>query len=110
MATKSLREYLDEYAQGHQHIGTKLTHMIGIPIIVASLPVLPFNPLLGGGMFVGGWIVQVIGHWLFEKNDPLVVDDPMNMLIGLLWAAKEWCDLVGIELPLPGFSAASSAA
>ena len=60
-ATKSLREYLDEYGEGHRHFGTRLTHMFGIPMIVASLPLFPFNPLVGGGLFVGGWILQFIG-------------------------------------------------
>jgi len=101
MATKSLREYLDEYGEGHRHVGTRLTHMVGIPIIVASLPIFPFNPLLGAGMFVGGWILQVIGHSVFEKNSPLLLSDPLNMLIGVVWAAKEWAQLFGIELPLP---------
>ncbi len=101
MATKTLRQYLEEYAQGHSQPGTKLTHMIGIPMIVASLPILPFNPLLGGGLFVGGWALQVVGHRVFEKNNPLLVDDPLNMLIGVLWAAHEWAQLFGLKLPLP---------
>jgi hypothetical protein len=45
MANKSLRQYLDEYAEGHTQLGTRLTHMVGIPMIVAVLPVLPFSPL-----------------------------------------------------------------
>src|SRR5262245_51284874 len=101
MATKSLRQYLEEYAEGHQQLGTRLTHMVGIPMIVASLPILPFNPLVGGGLFVGGWILQVIGHRLFEKNHPLLLNDPLNMLIGVLWATQEWASLFGLELPLP---------
>jgi uncharacterized membrane protein YGL010W len=101
MATKSLREYLEEYAEGHRQLGTRVTHMVGIPLIVASLPVLPFNPLLGGGMFVGGWVLQFIGHYYFEKNSPLLFNDLTNTLVGVLWAAKEWADLFGIELPLP---------
>jgi hypothetical protein len=51
MANKSLRHYLDEYAGGHRQPGARLTPMVGIPMIVASLPVLPFNPLLGGRPF-----------------------------------------------------------
>jgi uncharacterized membrane protein YGL010W len=101
MATKSLREYLDEYGEGHRHLGTRVTHMFGIPMIVASLPMFPFNPLLGGGMFVGGWILQAIGHYVFEKNSPLLFNDPTNLLIGVVWSAKEWLELVGLELPLP---------
>jgi uncharacterized membrane protein YGL010W len=105
MATKSLREYLDEYGEGHRHFGTRLTHMFGIPMIVASLPIVPFNPLLGGGLFVGGWILQFIGHYVFEKNDPKFFGDPVNLLIGVIWAAKEWAELVGLKLPLPASSA-----
>ena len=101
MATKSLRDYLDEYGEGHRHLGTRVTHMLGIPMIVASLPVFPVNPLLGGGLFVGGWVLQLIGHYAFEKNSPLLFNDPLNMLIGVVWAAKEWFELAGLELPLP---------
>ena len=85
MATKSLREYLDEYGEGHTPTsGRSLTHMFGIPMIVASLPIFPFNPILGGGLFVGGWILQFVGHYVFEKNDPKFFGDPVNLLIGVV--------------------------
>ncbi len=102
MANKSLRQYLDEYADAHRQLGTRVTHMFGIPMIVASLPVLPFNPLLGGGLFLGGWVLQFIGHYVFEKNDPKFFGDPLNLLVGVVWAAIEWAQLFGIELPIPG--------
>src|SRR5438046_10713541 len=103
---KSLEEYMRDYAAAHTKTGTKVTHMFGIPMIVASLPVLPFNPLLGGGLFVGGWALQFIGHYVFEKNDPQFFGDPVNLGIGVLWAAVEWAHLVGVELPIPGAKAA----
>lgn len=98
---KPLHDYLVEYAAGHAQLGTKLTHMVGIPMIVASLPTLPLNPLLGGAMFVGGWALQFVGHYVFEKNDPKFFDDPVNLLIGVIWAAIEWARLFGIDVPLP---------
>ncbi len=101
MGNKSLREYLDEYAAGHSQLGTRITHLFGIPMIVASLPLLPFNPLLAGGLFTGGWILQFIGHYLFEKNDPKFFGDPIHMLIGVLWVAIEWAQMLGIRVPLP---------
>jgi uncharacterized membrane protein YGL010W len=100
MATKSLRQYLEDYANGHRQTGTRLTHLVGIPMIVASLPICPFNPLLAGALFTGGWALQVIGHRVFEKNNPLLLDDPLNMLIGAIWAAREWASLLGLDLPL----------
>jgi uncharacterized membrane protein YGL010W len=99
---KSFEQYMKEYGEGHRQVGTRVTHMFGIPLIVASLPLAPFNPLLAGGMFVGGWILQFIGHYVFEKNDPKFFGDPLNLLIGVVWAAVEWARLVGIKIPVPG--------
>jgi uncharacterized membrane protein YGL010W len=98
---KPLAEYLDEYKRDHAQLGTRLTHMVGIPMIVASIPVLPFNPPLAGGLFFGGWTLQFIGHYVFEKNDPKFFADPANLLIGVIWAGVEWGHVFGIELPLP---------
>ena len=53
-------------------------------------------------MFVGGWIFQFIGHYVFEKNDPKFFGDPLNLLIGVVWAAKEWARAGRLELPVPG--------
>jgi uncharacterized membrane protein YGL010W len=106
MAMKSFREYMLDYRDAHQQRGTRVTHMFGIPMIVASLPIFPFNPFLGGGMFVGGWILQFIGHYAFERNRPKFLDQPLNLFIGVVWAAVEWARLVGIELPIPGTEAA----
>ena len=101
MSSKTLREYLDEYAEGHTQVGTRITHMFGIPMIAASLPILPFNPLLGGGLFLGGWVLQFVGHYLFEKNSPKFFGDPFHLIVGVLWVAIEWAQLLGIRIPIP---------
>ena len=88
MATKSLREYLDEYGESHRHLGTRLTHMVGIPMIVGSLPLFPLNPLVGGGMFIGGWILQFIGHH-FEGKRPALVDNIFQGFIGPMFLVAE---------------------
>jgi uncharacterized membrane protein YGL010W len=98
---KTLREYLDEYAAAHTQLGTRVTHMFGIPMIVAALPMFPFNPLLSGGLFVGGWALQFIGHYVFEKNDPKFFGDPMNLFVGVVWALVEWAQVLGVRLPIP---------
>ncbi len=98
---KPLADYLVGYAADHAQLGTRLTHMLGIPMIVASVPMLPFNPLLAGALFVGGWGLQFIGHYVFEKNAPLFFSDPANLLVGVLWAAVEWAHVFGIDVPIP---------
>ena len=98
---KSMREYLDEYAADHAQLGTRLTHMVGIPMIVASLPLFPINPVAAGALFVGGWGLQFVGHYMFEKNQPKFFSDPVNLLVGVVWTAAEWSRVFGFELPLP---------
>jgi uncharacterized membrane protein YGL010W len=96
---RSLREYLAQYHQEHTKLGTKLTHMIGIPMIVASFPTAFVNPPVAGGLFVGGWALQLIGHKVFEKNKPAFLSDPYYLLVGPVWVAAEWAQLFGLPLP-----------
>ena len=95
----SLRGYLAQYHQEHTKLGTKLTHMIGIPMIVASLPTALVNPPVAGGLFAGGWALQLIGHKVFEKNKPSFLADPYYLLVGPVWVAAEWMQLFGLPLP-----------
>jgi len=94
----TLREYIALYKNEHTTLGNKLTHMVGIPMIVASIPTTFVNPLLGGSMFVGGWTLQFIGHAI-EKNEPAFYSDPYYLLVGPAWVAAEWLEL--LRLPVP---------
>ncbi len=96
---RSLREYISIYRNEHAHFGTKLTHMVGIPMIVASLPTAVVNPPLAGGMFVGGWALQFAGHYFFEKNKPSFFADPYYLLVGPAWVTAEWLELFGLPVP-----------
>jgi uncharacterized membrane protein YGL010W len=96
---RTLREYLVQYQHEHTQLGTKVTHMVAIPMIVASLPVAVVNPPLAGGLFVGGWALQLFGHKVFEKNKPAFLSDPYYLLVGPVWVAAEWMQLFGLPLP-----------
>jgi uncharacterized membrane protein YGL010W len=96
---KSLREYMADYAKEHTQLGTKLTHMVGIPMIALSIPLAVVNPPMAGGLFVGGWALQIVGHSVFEKNKPAFFRDPYYLLVGPVWATVEWLQL--FRLPVP---------
>jgi uncharacterized membrane protein YGL010W len=84
----SLKAYLAKYQQDHQHPVNRALHSVGIPMIVASLGLMPFNPLLGASMFVFGWILQFVGH-AFEGKAPSFFSDPTFLLIGPMWFIKK---------------------
>lgn len=83
-----LKAYLEKYKQDHQHPVNKALHTVGIPMIITSLVVVPFNPLLGAGLFVLGWILQFVGH-AFEGKMPSFFSDPKFLLVGAMWFVKK---------------------
>jgi uncharacterized membrane protein YGL010W len=90
LGNRPMSEWIAEYAQSHQHPLNKLTHTLGIPMIVISLVVLFvsfFIPSLlwwGIGLFVGGWILQFVGH-AFEGKAPEFFKDWRFLFVGLRW-------------------------
>lgn len=95
----SLGEYMARYEREHTKLGTKLTHMVGIPMLVASVPTVLVNPPAAAGLFVGGWALQFVGHYVFEGNRPAFYDDPYYLLVGPLWVAAECLKFAGIAVP-----------
>lgn len=83
-----IKAYMAKYNEDHQHPVNRALHSVGIPMIVASLPIFPFNPLLGASMFVFGWILQFIGH-AFEGKAPSFFRDPTFLLVGPMWFLKK---------------------
>jgi uncharacterized membrane protein YGL010W len=82
-----LEKMIDDYKRDHQHPMNKATHMVGIPMIIASLPLMFFVPPVGIGLFVLGWILQFIGH-AFEGKPPSFFRDPTFLLVGATWYVK----------------------
>lgn len=83
----TLDEMLENYRRDHQHPMNKATHMVGIPLILASLPLMFFTPPLGIAMFIFGWILQFIGH-AFEGKPPSFFRDPRFLFVGATWYVK----------------------
>jgi uncharacterized membrane protein YGL010W len=43
----------------------------------------PAAPALG--LFVFGWILQGVGHWVYEKNSPAFFRNFVHLAVGQLW-------------------------
>jgi uncharacterized membrane protein YGL010W len=90
MSDRSWQDWIDEYAQSHQHPANRLCHTFGIPSVVASCalaPVALFVPGLRwpvGALFVAGWSLQFIGH-AYEGKPPEFFKDWRFLGVGLRW-------------------------
>ena len=90
MGGRSWDDWIGEYALSHQNPVNKLTHLFGIPMIAVSLPLLVLSPFVAGlwtwaiGLFVGGWLLQFIGH-AFEGKKPEFLKDWRFLFVGLRW-------------------------
>jgi uncharacterized membrane protein YGL010W len=85
------------YRAEHRTAGCRITHMIGVPSIVASLPMLGWNWRIGLAMFIVGWILQFSGHRYFERNKPVLMANPKNPLTylsALIFVMQEWLHVV----------------
>jgi uncharacterized membrane protein YGL010W len=94
MGGKSWDEWIEEYAESHQHPINRLTHAFGIPMIAVSILLVPLSFFVGGawrialGLFVIGWILQFIGH-AFEGKPPEFFKDYRFLFVGLRWWFKK---------------------
>ncbi len=83
-------ELLRNYKHAHSDPRNQVCHRIGIPMILASLPigatVVGFP--LAATLFTVGWGFQFVGHW-FQGNDPAFFGDKRNLAIGAIWWAQK---------------------
>ena len=104
MGGRTWDDWIEEYAQSHQHPINKLTHSFGIPMIALSILLIPTCFFVPGfwkiplGLFVGGWILQFIGHY-FEGKPPEFFKDWRFLFVGLRWWMKK---VLGVGVPSDG--------
>ena len=86
---------LEYYASQHTSAGIRATHLVGIPGVAFSLPLVFGRPKVGVPLFVASWALQVLGHRVFEKNSPALTKGFVTyQLCGLAFWCEEVADLV----------------
>jgi uncharacterized membrane protein YGL010W len=99
--SSSFHDYMRAYANDHTHPVNRALHLVGIPLIVASLPVIPVSPPVGLGMFAAGWALQFTGH-VFEQKKPSFSRDLRFLAVGPVWITVEWVEiLTGVTMYTP---------
>ena len=89
-AGRSWGEWIAQYGASHRHPVNRMCHVLGIPLIVASLPLFIVALFVRGfwiapaSLFVLGWLFQFIGH-AFEGKPPEFFHDWRFLFVGLRW-------------------------
>ncbi len=87
--------FMEDYKAKHTHPLNRLTHNIGIPMIVVSLPLFFFSWRWALALFVVGWVLQFVGHFI-EGNQPAFFRNPVYLLVGPLWLARRALGALGL--------------
>jgi len=88
------QSFLDTYKAKHQHPLNRLSHSIGIPLIVLSLPLFFYSWRLAFALFIFGWLLQFAGH-LIEGNRPAFFRSPVFLLVGPWWLLRRGLGILG---------------
>ena len=88
--------FIEEYKAKHRHPLNKLTHSIGIPAIVVSLPLFFWDWRWALALFVVGWVFQFVGHAI-EGNQPAFFKNPMYLLVGPMWLVRRVGQALGLS-------------
>jgi uncharacterized membrane protein YGL010W len=89
-SSRSWDTWIAEYSLSHQHPKNRLCHTIGIPLIVASLPLFVAAAFISGlwklptTLFVIGWVFQFVGH-AYERKPPEFMKDWRFLFVGVRW-------------------------
>lgn len=90
LAGRPWSEWVESYGRSHTHPLNQRLHLVGIPMIVLSLPMAvaaaaqPLCGLVAAGLFLLGWALQFLGHAI-ERKPPEFLRDPRFLLVGLRW-------------------------
>jgi uncharacterized membrane protein YGL010W len=79
--------FVETYKAKHQHPLNRLSHSIGIPLIIVSLPLFFWNWRWALALFVLGWVFQFVGH-LIEGNQPAFFRNPLYLIVGPVWLVR----------------------
>jgi uncharacterized membrane protein YGL010W len=91
----SFAEKMDYYRSQHTTKGIRATHLAGIPGVAFAIPLVIGRPKVGLPMFAASWALQVLGHKVFEKNNPALTKGFFTFqFCGLAFWCEEMVDLI----------------
>jgi uncharacterized membrane protein YGL010W len=93
---------------------------LGLAIVAASIPLLFIATTIGSNVSVGwvwiisvtlfvlGWVLQIVGHQVFEGHRPTLLDNPVQMLISPMYIFAKLFIALGLRPDLAAILRESS--
>ncbi|MBW3671962.1 MAG: DUF962 domain-containing protein, partial [Acidobacteria bacterium] len=53
---------------------------------------------LNGVLFIAGWVLQFVGHGMYEKSSPAFLRNLLHLLVGPIWIVN---DLIPLDAKGP---------
>ncbi len=80
------------YVRNHRTLGCRVTHLAGIPLIALSFLLLPKRPKTSVMLGAVGYALQILGHYVFEKNTPVLMrtKDVRVIPVAFAFIGYEW--------------------
>ncbi len=88
--------FVDKYKSKHRHPLNRLSHSIGIPMVVVSLPLFSLSWRWALMLFGAGWVFQFIGHAI-EGTQPVFFGNPLYLFVGPWWLVRRAAEAVGLR-------------
>lgn len=91
----SFDEKMHYYRSQHTTRGIRATHIVGIPGVAFSLPLVFARSKIGLPVFGVSWALQVFGHKYYERNSPALTKGFFTyQLCGLAFWCQEMVDII----------------
>ncbi len=88
--------FIEDYKAKHRHPLNRMAHNVGIPMIVISFVLFFFNWRWALALFIVGWILQFVGHFI-EGNQPAFFRNPVYLLVGPWWLLRRAATAIGLR-------------
>jgi hypothetical protein len=84
--SSKLDRFVVKYRQDHTHPVNHVLHVgVGWPMVALAVMLAPFRPLWSLGLFLGGYALMFLGHFVFERNLPTILKHPGTPFV-IAWA------------------------
>lgn len=93
MADKRLGVVLSVYEASHRRRGTRIVHLIALPLMASGLLVATFSFRWAVAVVAVGWAALFVSHTFIEGNDQCL-RNWRQALLAATWAYETWRSLL----------------